>query len=109
MCANSESSGKSAGMRRLTWAFAGHLCDKYHNLMSWLINTSSDFHNQPSSTQTKITRSHIAPDKDFDTLGIYHYIFAELGVPIIIWIKQKLTIIFYFVFLICWLGTKSWI
>ena len=23
-------------MRRLTWAFAGRLCDKYHNLMSWL-------------------------------------------------------------------------
>ena len=25
-----------ARLRRLTWAFAGHLCDKYHNLMSWL-------------------------------------------------------------------------
>ena len=24
-------------MRRLAWAFAGRLCDKYHNLMSWLI------------------------------------------------------------------------
>ena len=24
-------------LRRLTWAFAGRLCDKYHNLMSWLI------------------------------------------------------------------------
>ena len=23
-------------MRRLAWAFAGRLCDKYHNLMSWL-------------------------------------------------------------------------
>ena len=23
-------------MRRLAWAFAGHLCDEYHNLMSWL-------------------------------------------------------------------------
>ena len=23
-------------MHRLAWAFAGRLCDKYHNLMSWL-------------------------------------------------------------------------
>ena len=34
MCSNSEGSGETAQMRRL--AFAGHLCDKYHNLMSWL-------------------------------------------------------------------------
>ena len=26
-----------ARMRRLAWAIAGCLCDKYHNLMSWLI------------------------------------------------------------------------
>ena len=25
-------------MRRLAWAFAARLCDKYHNLMSWLIS-----------------------------------------------------------------------
>ena len=25
-----------ARMRRLSWAFAGRLCNKYHNLMSWL-------------------------------------------------------------------------
>ena len=37
MCANSEGSGEIAQMRRLTWAFTGHLCDAYHNLMSWLI------------------------------------------------------------------------
>ena len=36
MCANSEGSGETAQMRRLAWAFAGRLCDKYHNLMSWL-------------------------------------------------------------------------
>ena len=36
MCANSEGSGETAWMRRLAWAFAGRLCDKYHNLMSWL-------------------------------------------------------------------------
>ena len=37
MRANSKGSGETARMRRLAWAFAGHLCDKYHNLMSWLI------------------------------------------------------------------------
>ena len=37
MCANSEGFGKTAQMRSLAWAFAVHLCDKYHNLMSWLI------------------------------------------------------------------------
>ena len=26
-----------AQMHRLAWAFADRLCDKYHNLMSWLI------------------------------------------------------------------------
>ena len=36
MCVKSECSGKTARMHRLAWAFAGHLCDKYHNLMSWL-------------------------------------------------------------------------
>ena len=36
MCANSKGSGETVWMRRLAWAFAGRLCDKYHNLMSWL-------------------------------------------------------------------------
>ena len=36
MCANSEDCGETARMCRLCWAFAGRLCDKYHNLMSWL-------------------------------------------------------------------------
>ena len=36
MCANSEGSGETAQMCRLAWAFAGCLCNKYHNLMSWL-------------------------------------------------------------------------
>ena len=34
MCANSEGSGETARMRRLGRAFAGRLCDKYHNLMT---------------------------------------------------------------------------
>ena len=37
MCANSEGSGETARMRSLAWTFAVRLCDKYHNLMSWLI------------------------------------------------------------------------
>ena len=36
MCANSKGSGEIAQMCRLAWAFADRLCDKYHNLMSWL-------------------------------------------------------------------------
>ena len=37
MCANREGSGETVRMRRLAWAFAGRLCDKYHNLISWHI------------------------------------------------------------------------
>ena len=36
MCANSEGSGETVRMRRLALDFAGRLCDKYQNLMSWL-------------------------------------------------------------------------
>ena len=36
MCKNSGGSGETERMRRLARAFAGRLCDKYHNLMSWL-------------------------------------------------------------------------
>ena len=35
MCVNSEGSGETARMRRLTWTFDGRLCDKYHNLMNF--------------------------------------------------------------------------
>ena len=37
MRANGEVSGETARMHRLASAFAGRLCDKYLNLMSWLI------------------------------------------------------------------------
>ena len=40
MCANSEGSGETARMRRLACAFAGRLCDKFNNLMSWLYLSS---------------------------------------------------------------------
>ena len=40
-CANGEGSGETARMHRLAWAFGVRLCDKYHNLMSWLIVDSS--------------------------------------------------------------------
>ena len=36
MCANSKGSGKIVQMRRLARDFTGRLCDKYHNLLSWL-------------------------------------------------------------------------
>ena len=32
MCANSKGSGETARMCMPAWAFAGRLCDKYHNL-----------------------------------------------------------------------------
>ena len=31
----SEGSGKTARMRRIASAFAGRICGKYHDLMSW--------------------------------------------------------------------------
>ena len=37
MYANREGSGETARMRMLAWAFAGRLCDKCHNLMSWRV------------------------------------------------------------------------
>ena len=44
MCTNSEGSGETARMRRIAWALAGRLCDKYHNLLCWVISvTVSDF------------------------------------------------------------------
>ena len=39
ICANSEGSGETARMQRLAWSFPGRLCDKYHNLMSWLVSS----------------------------------------------------------------------
>ena len=39
-CVRTAKLWRAARMRRLAWAFAGRLCDKYHNLMSWLISPS---------------------------------------------------------------------
>ena len=44
MWANSKGSGETARMRSLTRAFAGRLCDKYHNLMSWLVWLHITYH-----------------------------------------------------------------
>ena len=55
MCANSEGSGETARMRRLAWAFAGRLYDKYHNLMSWL-NWCSD--RRQFNKQLSLSKSH---------------------------------------------------
>ena len=46
MCANSKGSGETAQMRRPAWAFAGHLCDKYHGLA--LINCKN-----PKNSETQ--------------------------------------------------------
>ena len=45
MCANSEGSCETARTRRLAWAFTGHLCDDYHNLMT-LFLTYQHMHDQ---------------------------------------------------------------
>ena len=37
MWGNSEGSGETVRMCRLAWAIARRLCDKYYNLMSWLL------------------------------------------------------------------------
>ena len=44
MYVNSEGSGETVQMRRLTWAIAGGLCDKYHNLLGWLIYSLLSVH-----------------------------------------------------------------
>ena len=36
-CVRTVKAQETVQMRRLAWAFVGRLCDKYHNLMSWLI------------------------------------------------------------------------
>ena len=50
MCANNEGSGETRGCAGSP-AFAGRLCDKYHNHMSWLICRS------PSSFQKPLDHS----------------------------------------------------
>ena len=46
MCVNSGGSGETARIHRLAWAFAGHLCDEYHNLMSSLKYSSGCPHDR---------------------------------------------------------------
>ena len=36
-CVRTVTAGETARMRRLAWVFAGRMCNKYNNLMSWLI------------------------------------------------------------------------
>ena len=59
MCANSEGYGETMRMCRLSWASAGRLCDKYHNLMSWL---NEDW--RCISKQNAITIPHKLQTKD---------------------------------------------
>ena len=65
MCANSEGSGETARMRRLAWAFAGRLCYKYHNLMSWLI-CSNGFENwMENASDVYLIESEQWPQYDY--------------------------------------------
>ena len=45
-----QCSRETARMFRLAWAFAGRLCDRYHNLMSWLISAPTSRRISDSST-----------------------------------------------------------
>ena len=54
MCANSEGSGETARMRRLAWAFAARLCDKYYNLMSRLMTKPTKWSVRPAKTQISL-------------------------------------------------------
>ena len=45
---------------RLAWPFAGRLCDKYHNLMSWL-----NYKMKASSLVCLFSRTHIKDNKQF--------------------------------------------
>ena len=69
MCANSKGSGETARLPSLSWAFAGRLCDKYHNLMSWLkcysINFSVYINHRPAFGLDPMKLV-----KAFETLGL---------------------------------------
>ena len=68
MCANSDGSGMTAQMRRFTWAFAGRLCDKYHNLMSWFI---LEYTHKLSLSMSKLTKWNMRPGKTQISLCVH--------------------------------------
>ena len=76
MCANSEGSGKTARMRRLAWAFAGRICDKYRNLMSWLA-----YCNDPKFSDRQVWAKCVDPDQ---TAPLYCWNLVE----ILMWLQQ---------------------
>ena len=78
---NSEGSGETARMCNLAWAFASRLCDKYHNLMSWLTKAwrqqQNDMHVQrrlrSAWAPTQSDQSSLAIWKKFGSLATYRY------------------------------------
>ena len=49
---------RTAKALALAWAFTGHLCDKYHNFMSWLIWTFNGCEVQIENSVTPVTVRH---------------------------------------------------
>ena len=81
MCANSEGFGETAQIRRLTRAFTGRLCCKYHNLTSWL-KASSWGHSGPDKSKFQPLAQQIAVLQKWPDLTLASKIeFASLGQP----------------------------
>ena len=81
MCANSQGSGETAQMCRLSWAFAGRracpgrLCDKYHNVMSWLKWLWMKWHRGNTFTAKPLKKINISVPGMFNDLFIIYLYF----------------------------------
>ena len=87
MCANSEGSDETVRIRRLARRFAGHLCGKYHNTMSWLISRFSKMH----WFWFWLTFSFKKSPRTSIWLSYYFYIFwsfVTVGFKSFIWVRS---------------------
>ena len=90
MCANSDDSGETA---RIAWAFAVRLCDKYHNLMSWLI-----FWGNGGVQMYRTTRKNIIKRTVYKTNEIINTTSFSRLLPWSLWKSQKVYLCYSFCF-----------